>query len=61
MTFYGDGIVWDCEKNKPLCKFENGELETADKRVVEILKGLGYKFDEVVEVVKATFKGGAKK
>jgi hypothetical protein len=48
MKFKGHGIVWDGENNRPLCAFEKGELETEDKRTVEILKVRGYAFDEEV-------------
>ena len=50
MKFYGTGIVWDKEYNKNLCKFnKHGEFETEDKRVIDILLGLDYKHDEVIE------------
>jgi len=55
MKFYGNGIVWDKELNKALCKFnKHGEFETDDKRVIDILVSLDYKHDEVIaeEVVE---------
>jgi hypothetical protein len=36
--FKGTGIVWDKEKNKPLCKFNKGLYETDDARVIRLLK-----------------------
>lgn len=42
MKFYGNTTVWDADNDCILCQFENGELETSDKRVIEkLLKG-GY-------------------
>lgn len=51
MKFYGKGFVWDKENNRLLCRFsrsinhQNGELETKDERVINILKDLGYKYE----------------
>ncbi|MBD1223287.1 hypothetical protein [Virgibacillus halodenitrificans] len=45
MNFKGNGLVWDKEKNKLLCKFENGKYETDDKREQKILDDLGYESD----------------
>ena len=42
MKFYGNGIVWDKEKNRALCQFEKGELETEDERIISILEALNY-------------------
>jgi hypothetical protein len=42
MKFQGCGIVWDRERNKPLCRFVGGELETDDSRICTTLKALGY-------------------
>ena len=42
MKIYGSGIVWDKENNKPLCKFEGGEFETKDERVIKLLQEAGY-------------------
>jgi len=47
MKFYGKGGVWDKDKGKMLCRFVDGELVTEEKRVIEILKGLGYKSDPI--------------
>ena len=49
MKFYGSGIVWDKENNKPLCKFEGGEFETKDERVIKLLQEAGYNGREAVE------------
>lgn len=49
MKFYGSGIVWDNENNKPLCKFEGGEFETKDERVIKLLQEAGYNGREAVE------------
>ena len=35
MKFFGNGLVWDKDNNKNLCKFDNGEFETEDKRSAE--------------------------
>ena len=52
MAIYkGNGIVWDAEKNKPLCKFEKGELHTTDQRTKDILDKLGYESDDEDEIV----------
>ena len=48
MKFYGNGIVWDKEKNKRLCKFVEGEFETDDNRIVNNLVDLGYKYEGVL-------------
>lgn len=47
MKFYGNGIVWDVAKNKVLCKFKNGTLETENSYICDRLKELNYKHDEV--------------
>ena len=53
MKFYGNGIVWDKERNKALCTFKNGEFETKEDRVKDILLDLGYKHDgEIIEDVE---------
>jgi hypothetical protein len=46
MKFHGNGMVWDAERSKSLCEFTNGECETGDARVIEILKRLGYAHEE---------------
>lgn len=50
MRFYGNGIVWDSVKNKKLCSFRNGILETEDSYICDRLKELKYKHDEIEEV-----------
>jgi hypothetical protein len=51
MRFYGNGVVWDAENDKRLCKFsraargEKGVFETDDKRAQAILIERGYAFD----------------
>lgn len=45
MKFYGYGIVWDGDNNKPLVEFENGEFETRSKKTIKALTDLGYKND----------------
>ena len=53
MKFYGNGIVWDKERNKALCTFKDGEFETKEDRVKDILLDLGYKHDgEIIEDVE---------
>ena len=49
MKFFGNGIIWDAENNKNLCKFENGEFETENKRVIHILTEMGYENDGMRE------------
>lgn len=36
--FKGNGLVWDREKNKPLCKFNDGKYETDNARTIKLLK-----------------------
>jgi len=52
MKFYGNGVIWDAEKSKPLCRFDkSGVFETEDKRIMDILVNNGYKHDgEIIEV-----------
>lgn len=57
MKFYGKGIVWNAQANRPLCKFENGELITEDTIIINELMGLGYKYD--VEKIEITTLGDA--
>jgi len=45
MKFYGNGSVWDKERNKALCRFQDGEYETDDERTVNLLIKGGYKHD----------------
>ena len=49
MKFYGIGgtIVWDKENDKALCQFVDGELETKDKRIIDLLTKAGYRSDDV--------------
>jgi len=42
MKYKGHGIVWDKSKDKVLCEFENGFIETEDKAIIETLNKLGY-------------------
>ncbi|WP_281998673.1 hypothetical protein [Priestia flexa] len=42
MRFEGHGVVWDPKANKALCRFEDGFIETTDKRVIDGLKKAGY-------------------
>ena len=62
MKFYGNGIVWDSVKNKILCNFERGILETEDSYICDRLKELKYKHDEEVkEEVKEVEKPKTKR
>ena len=45
MKFFGNGLVWDKQRNCVLCRFTDGEFETVDKRVAEMLTSRGYKSD----------------
>ena len=49
MKFYGTGgtIVWDKENDKALCQFVDGEFETDDKRIIDLLIKAGYRSDDV--------------
>lgn len=56
MKFYGNGIVWNAQANRPLCRFEKGGFITEDESVIKALADLGYKHDEplikTIEVVE---------
>lgn len=56
MKFYGNGIVWNAQAGRPLCRFEKGEFITEDESVIKALADLGYKHDEplikTIEVVE---------
>lgn len=45
MKFYGNGIVWDGQKNRPLCEFKNGEYETSDNYKIDKLIKAGIRHD----------------
>jgi len=45
MKFYGNGVVWDKDNSKRLCKFIDGVYSTEDKREIEIIKQIGFKHD----------------
>lgn len=49
MRFYGNGIVWDAERNTRLCKFKGGELDTSNERVIQLLSRMGYRYDGETE------------
>ena len=53
MVFYGNGIVWDKENNKPLCKFTNGKFETGDARIISLLRLGKYSEEESCPVTDA--------
>jgi len=38
VLFLGNGIVWDKETNKQLCKFVDGKFETDDIAIIVKLK-----------------------
>lgn len=42
-------IIWDSNKNRPLCKFVNGVCETKDKSIAEKMKKMGYKVIDEAE------------
>lgn len=42
MKFYGNGLVWDKVKSKPLCRFVDGVFETKDTIMAQKLVSLGY-------------------
>jgi glucan biosynthesis protein len=51
MRFYGNGVVWDAENEKRLCRFsrtergKKGVLDTDDPRICAELIRLGYEYD----------------
>lgn len=58
MKFYGNGVVWNKEENKILCKFVGGTLETENIDIAKKLLNLGYEsfgeFPAEVEVEPVT-------
>jgi len=48
--FFGNGLVWDKEKDSLLCTFVNGEFITEDKRIIDILTNLKYQFEVEAEI-----------
>lgn len=59
MKFYGNGAVWDKNKNK-VYRFVNGVLETEDKDLIELLR-LKYKHEIEIEEVEVEIKKLPKK
>jgi hypothetical protein len=58
MKFYGNGIVWDAENNRRLCKFSKptephgkGVFETEDERIIAELIRRGYASDAAPDPV----------
>lgn len=49
MKFKGQGNIWDAENNCILCRFKKGELETDDRRVIDMLISAGYEHDGELE------------
>jgi hypothetical protein len=47
MRFYGNGIVWDAEKDCKLMKFAGGVFDTEDQQTIRLLVRNGYRHDEV--------------
>lgn len=60
MKFYGNGIVWDKGKSKPLCRFVDGEFETYDAEIGKKLFALGYECIDAVIVETTSFKSEEK-
>lgn len=50
MKFYGTGIVWNPDKEKALCQFVKGELDTEDAEIINKLIELGYKHEETERI-----------
>lgn len=48
--FKGNGLVWDKDNDCVLCKFINGEYYTTDEREKEILRNIGFKYDDEDEI-----------
>ena len=66
MIFYGNGIVWNKEKNCMLCKFEKyelrkGRLETMDEELIKKLKKMGYKYELTEKDLEIAKKESKKK
>jgi len=54
MKFYGNGMVWDKAKNKPLCRFVGGVFETDDMEIAKKLVEIGYKCNvELIEITSS--------
>ena len=51
MKFYGTGMVWNPGKDRPLCRFKNGELDTENNDIIAKLLELGYKTENGSEIV----------
>jgi len=51
MIFYGNGHVWDKDRNSMLCNFKGGELDTDNDRTIKILQSLGYKSEFGDEII----------
>ena len=49
MKFFGTGNVWDTRKNKVLCEFVNGVIETKDPYTCSVLKDQGFKYEGKME------------
>ncbi|CAM3729978.1 hypothetical protein [Mesobacillus zeae] len=59
MKFKGAGLVWNPETNTLLGKFEDGVLETKDKKEQKLLKKLGFEVCEGEEKeVEEEIEGG---
>ena len=52
MKFYGNGAVWDASRSKILCRFVKGEYETDSKDEINKLSKMGFKHDEIEEVIE---------
>jgi len=50
-TFFGNGTVWDKDRNKPLCRFVNQQFTTKDPYIKDRLNRLGYIADHDDEIV----------
>ena len=53
MRFYGTGMGWDGKKDCMLVKFDNGILDTEEKRVIDCLIHAGFKHDETEDKKEA--------
>ena len=51
MKFYGNGNVWDKRNDKQLCEFVDGELETSDAYIINVLIEVGFKHDGEAPVI----------
>lgn len=45
MRFYGNGVVWDAQNDRPLARFVGGVFDTEEQRTTQLLIDSGYRRD----------------